>query len=97
VLKITIELWPFGDKSRRVVIAAAEIWNDGTSDHRPAFGNYEGRFWSNGLEVLAKRIEGHKRDEGAWALLAKFLVANISPNTRTSEDEPGLSEKSSDS
>lgn len=97
MLKITIELWPFGDKTKRVIIAEAEIWNDGTSDDRPLFGNYKGVLHSNGREQQLVTAKGHKRSDGVWALVGRFLgVANISPNARTSEDEPGLSEKSSD-
>lgn len=91
MLKITIELWPFGDDTRRVVIAEAEIWNDGTSDDRPKFGNYEGRFWTSGREDRALRVERHKRAHGVWALLGKFLEVRAKPlpNIQGPVGEPG--------
>jgi len=95
VLKITIELWPFGDDTRRVVIAEAEIWNDGNHPERPVYGNYKGVFHAAGRKQRLLQIAGHERSHGAWILLGKFLSMML-PNTRTSEDEPGLSEKSSD-
>jgi hypothetical protein len=74
MLKITIELWPFGDKAKRVIIAEAEIWNDGTSDDRPLFGNYEGVFQLNGRKHKRGRVEGHRRSDGVWTLLGRFLA-----------------------
>lgn len=39
MIRVTVELVPFGDESRKVVIASAKIRNDGTGT--PSRGNYE--------------------------------------------------------
>jgi hypothetical protein len=76
VLKITIELWPYGDDTRRTVIAEAEIWNDGDHPRRPAFGSYKGVFHATGAKTLYLAIPDHERALGAWALLGKFLSSH---------------------
>jgi hypothetical protein len=73
VLKITIELWPFGDDTKRKVIAEAEIWNDGNHPRRPLYGNYKGVFHATGRKTIYLAIPDHERGLGAWTLLARFL------------------------
>lgn len=77
MLKITIELWPFGDDTRRVVIAEAEIWNDGNHPHRPLFGAYKGVFHTTGAKTLYLQVKDHERVLGAWSLLGKFLSSHV--------------------
>jgi len=68
MLRVTIELVPFGDETRARVIGTGKIWNDGTSDERPIYGNYEGVI--DGRKI---RVEGHERSHGVWALLLACL------------------------
>jgi hypothetical protein len=75
MLRITIELVPYGDEARARVIGTAKIWNDGTSDERPMYGNYEGI-----IDGQKLRVEGHERREGVWTLVYKFLCAKLLPN-----------------
>jgi hypothetical protein len=91
MLKVTIELWPFGDDTRRVVIAEAEIWNDGNHPERPIYGNYKGVFHADGRKQQLLQVAGHERSHGAWALLGKFLElrAKLLPNPESTAGEAG--------
>jgi len=73
MLKVTIELWPFGDDTKRKVIAEVEIWNDGNHPDRPMFGNYKGVFHAPGRQTRHLQIADHARGLGAWVLLERFL------------------------
>ena len=44
MLKITVELWPFGSEANRKKLGEMYIWNDGTGT--PDRGNY--KFWYGG-------------------------------------------------
>ena len=74
MLVVTVELWPFGDASRKTVLGIAKIANDGTGS--PSLGNYTAeihkgdhlsRVWKRG------RVEQFRRQVlTAWDLL--YLV-----------------------
>ena len=68
MIRITIELVPYGDESRRKIIGTGEIVNDGTGTK--AIGNY--RYWlSDGNGVFSKgSVENFPRLSGdCWDLL----------------------------
>jgi len=94
MLKVTIELWPFGDDTRRVVIAEAEIWNDGTGT--PELGNYKGVFHNADPKYRQLQVKDHERGLGAWTLLGKFLElmrAKRPPNIQGTAGDSGDSER----
>jgi len=96
MLKITIELWPYGDDTKRQVIAEAEIWNDGDHPRRPLYGSYKGVFHATGARTLYLQIKDHERVLGAWTLLGRFLDlarAKLLPNIQGPVGEPGDSER----
>ena len=44
MIKITIELWPYGDSTKSKTIAEGIIYNDGTGTHE--IGNYKSEFYN---------------------------------------------------
>jgi hypothetical protein len=77
MLRIKIELIPFGDESKAVVIDTMTIANTGTHPSRPVFGSYVARTDNtDGMRIA--RVENHKRSDGPWKLLQKALVAEWS-------------------
>lgn len=73
MLKITIELFPFGSEGDSKVLGTMKIWNkgDGTLD----IGNYEYRMLSAGNESLkAGEVNKFPRKKlNAWDLLFRVL------------------------
>lgn len=43
MIRVLVELWPFGDESRKRSIGEMKIWNDGTGDRKT--GNYGFSWW----------------------------------------------------
>lgn len=48
MIRVTIELWPFGSKSNAKTLGVIDIWNDGTGN--PKVGNYKYRAWPAGTD-----------------------------------------------
>jgi hypothetical protein len=76
MLRIKIELWPFGDESQKREIATMDLWNDGTGDRYD--GNYKGVAHTSASVYASKaQVSGevHKYDrmQSVWALVAKML------------------------
>jgi len=78
MLKLHIDFHPFGDpKSKR--IGELKIWNDGTNDKRPEYGNYQYEISdipaeSYNQEIFTKgEFKNFKRKEGCWCLISKIL------------------------
>ena len=66
MLRVTVELVPFGEEAHARKIAEAVIYNDGTGD-RDA-GNYVAGFCEHGWLGSAE-IKGHCRAQSVWALV----------------------------
>ncbi len=64
MIKVTIELWPFGVESEKETLGEMFIWNDGTGT--PGRGNY--KFWwgrgRNSLDELRSVKLGDKKPKG---------------------------------
>ena len=68
MLRITVELVPFGDESRSKQIGKGYIVNDGTGDSKT--GNYDCTFYE--LDNDRKRevkIKNFDRSKGFWSLI----------------------------
>ena len=68
MIKVTVEILPFGFEEGRRTIGEMTIANDGTGNHET--GNYYGTV--DGKKVLEK-VLNHKRAEGVWPLIKKML------------------------
>lgn len=71
MLVIKVELWPFGDESRKKEIATAEIWNTGTGTLER--GNYDSSFFSEGHGEFSAQLNDHDRTENVWKLISKLI------------------------
>ena len=69
MLKVTIELWPGGDKTRSKIIGVGGIANNGTGNR--AIGNYIGYFEDE--KSYESSIQGFPRRLGPWKLLFEVL------------------------
>ena len=69
MLRIALDVLPYGDPSRPMTIAQGFIANDGKSTDE-AFGSYDFAFTETGVGLSASgRVERFARAEGALALL----------------------------
>lgn len=67
MIKVTVELFPYGNKEKRQVIAEAIIVNDGT-------GGLERGHYDVHLDKQAPiKVRNHLREKGIWALIAQSL------------------------
>lgn len=77
MIRITIEILPFGDEHHRQIIATGDIINDSSGDVK--YGNYtytlysQGKLWRGGKIKRFSRLKNN-----IWELLKKAL--NNSPN-----------------
>ena len=75
MLRITIELVPFGVEENKKVIAVSEIWNDGTGTRE--IGNYQYNIWNDKQKESLVAYGGVKKFKrlfkGPWSLLKKVL------------------------
>lgn len=67
MLRVTVELVPFGEEAYARKIAEAIIYNDGTGDRD--VGNYVAGFCERGYLGDAA-IKNHPRAQSVWALVA---------------------------
>lgn len=72
MLRLRLELVPFGNESEAQTIGSMVIANDGTGDYR--WGNYVYAFKENSSEeVISGYISDHYRGQGAWNLVKRIL------------------------
>lgn len=76
MLKIRIELWPFGNEAQKREIATMDLWNDGTGDRY--VGNYQGEAHVpasvyNELDNRHGSVKGYDRIQNVWTLVAEML------------------------
>lgn len=76
MIYIKVELWPYGDESKKQKIAEAKIANTGTGD--AFFGNYKYVINENtqdtNTEIKKGFIFEHERKQGVWILIKKVLM-----------------------
>jgi hypothetical protein len=77
MLKIIIELHPFGNASKKEIIAEMDLWNDVSGS--PQLGNYQAKStifpspWNPDPEKRGGKVVGHPRSAPVWNLVAKML------------------------
>ena len=70
MLKVTVELSPFGEKRRKRTIGVLEIASDATAKDRPKTGNYKYRVTDvTGDVVKHGAIKEFERKKGFWSLI----------------------------
>lgn len=75
MIRVTIELVPFGNEEEKSTLGEISIINDLTSSKRPEFGNYIIKY--KNLEYPYEKrivnIKNHKREDGYLKLLQKVV------------------------
>ena len=74
MLRIKVELVPFGDESRTRSIGQILIANDGTGDS--AVGNYKYSITDASGKIRGK-LKGHAREKSVFSLLKDILNKSI--------------------
>ncbi len=75
MIKIIVELHPYGDESRKQVLSEAKIWNDGTGTKTR--GNYKFQILTQGSSGIWKSgslANFPRKQKNVWYLL--FLCLN---------------------
>lgn len=70
MLRLTLEILPNGDESRRQVIGELDVWN--VSDLAP-MSDYAYRLQGGGTPERAGHVRSHPRKRGAWELIWRVL------------------------
>jgi hypothetical protein len=74
MIRVTVELIPKGDESRRRTLAVMEIANDGTGD--ATTGNYVGRLQAEYTRPGGRPgrvFQFNRRTQSVWTLVGAFL------------------------
>jgi hypothetical protein len=79
MLRVTIELVPYGDEDRAKKIATMLIANDATGDWRTGNYAYVYTYTDRPSEIASGTVKNFPRSLGAWSLVKKIL------NKRTGE------------
>ena len=86
MIKITVELWPFGDEAAKKTLAEARIWNDGTGS--PFEGSYGYELTDKGGKVFRSGFLGEFRraEFSVWWLIAAVLRSALPDVEKTFHD-----------
>ena len=72
MIRVTVELVPFGIEESKKTIGIMNIANDGTGDRLT--GNYEARLEDDAGTEATVMVKGHKRGDGVWTLIRRALT-----------------------
>lgn len=94
MLRVTIELVPFGDEDEKEIIEQMVIANTGTEDHG-YFGKYEYAVAdSKGRHpIVYGDVPQHVRAHGAWALVQKILEQRVVLDSPLTDTQKQLAER----
>ena len=71
MLKITVEIVPFGKQEDTELLGIMTVFNEGTGNKE--VGNYEFTLSTRDSFGQPQELKGHKRSEGFWRLIQKCL------------------------
>lgn len=81
MIKITVELWPYGIEAKKEVIGEMKIANDGTGTR--SIGNYTFKVWSKGKLWKIGAIKGfHRLRFNVWYLIFNCLITALFKNKK---------------
>lgn len=72
MIRVTVELVPFGDEARKKTIGIMNIANDGTGDIE--IGHYEARLEDDRGTEKTVSVLNHIRQDGVWRLIRRALI-----------------------
>lgn len=73
-LRVTLEIVPYGDETRKYNIGSLEIHNTGGIGF--GLNSYHAQQFSDGGTILKETVDGtleHNRQNGAWVLVKKAI------------------------
>lgn len=73
MLRVTVEIVPFGEESKKYTVGVAKIVNTGKNKNRPHFGDYDCVFYQDGYEYKSCEVKDHLRTDRFWELIQKAL------------------------
>ena len=73
MLRVTVEILPFGDESKKKTLRSVSIINDGTHENHPDYGNYRVEHTDGNGESFTFEIHNHVRSDGLDCLLFKVF------------------------
>lgn len=72
MIKITVELFPYGSEQKKSTLGTAKIWNDGTDTKTK--GNYCFQLFGKVKMLREGEIKGLSRlDKNVWYLIKEML------------------------
>jgi len=72
MLRVTIEIVPFGIEERAEVLGTIKIGNINTTEDNRA--DYKYAVWDKDTkELISGKIKGHQREKGFWCLVHRVL------------------------
>jgi hypothetical protein len=71
MIKVTVELLPFGSKKAKKLLGVMTIFNNGTGDKET--GNYEFSISTRDDFGQPQELKDFKRSEGFWRLIQECL------------------------
>jgi len=88
VIKVTVELWPFGRESEKVKLAEADIWNDGSGS--PFLGSYGFKLYDKAGRIFQSGFLGEFKRSNftVWWLIAavlKIAMPNVEKSFRDNQ------------
>lgn len=87
MIKVTVELWPFGDEATKKTIATARVWNDGSGNPFEGSYGYELKDGSDKTMRAGFLGEFHRTRFSVWWLLAAVLRSAFPDVERAFRDE----------
>ena len=77
MLRVTIEVIPFGEEAMKEKVGEITIVNDGKHEDKPQYGNYNVEVWDTKTEPTKYIVPHHFRDGGFWILLKRIISKHI--------------------
>jgi hypothetical protein len=71
MLKVRVEIFPFGDEFLKRILLEGKIWNDATGT--PEVGNYKYTFTNSEKKIFNGKVKDHNRSEPVHHLLMNVL------------------------
>lgn len=81
MLRVTIELVPFGDESRAREIGMLLLANDGEGTHESGDYAYVYGYTDRDVPLARGTVKKFPRSQGAWALVKKILNSKSEQDT----------------
>ena len=74
MIKVTIEIWPHGDKDKAITLSEVNIINTLKNPRRPEWGDYKVEVFEND-RMYKLDLVSHRRSEGFWPLIERVAKA----------------------